>query len=292
MILSLVLALMALAAVAALARPLLRKPQEARPRSDYERGVLADQMAEIDRDEARGLIGAAEAEVARTELGRRALARLDPSPDATAPAARRKPTLALGAVIALPLVAGVIYIGLGRPDLPGLPFAVREIATAAKTPPSRETMMQVVGMIEARVREAPGDPEGWRLLLRLNGRLGRAEDATAKIYGEVLTAAADAPKRRAAVALAYGEAVMTSGDGTLTKEARDAFTTALEADPDHPAARYYKGRMQIDSGDPRGALRTWSALRRDAPADAPWAKRLDEDIARLKREHRLDAPAK
>ena len=290
MILSLVLALMALAAVAALARPLLRKPQEARPRSDYERGVLADQMAEIDRDEARGLIGAAEAEVARTELGRRALARLDPSPDATAPAARRKPTLALGAVIALPLVAGVIYIGLGRPDLPGLPFAVREIATAAKTPPSRETMMQVVGMIEARVREAPTDPEGWRLLMSLNGRLGRATDATATLYGEIL-AAAKHPMRRATIALAYGEAIVTTRDGALTKEARAAFASALAAAPTYPAARYYKGRMQIEDGDPRGALATWSALRRDAPTEAPWTKRLDEDIERLKQGHRLDTPA-
>ena len=293
MILSAVLTLMAVAAVAALAWPLVRKTHNARPRREFERGVLADQMAEIDRDQERGVIGAAEAEAARNELGRRALARLE-STDAetTAPAPPRKRPLILIPVIVLPLVAGLIYVTLGRPDLPGLPFAAREGAAPARAAPSRETMMQVVGVIETRVREAPGDPEGWRLLLRLNGRLGRADDAATKIYNEVLAAAAEAPKRRAAVALAYGEAVMTTSDGNITKEAREAFTTALAADPAHPAARYYQGRMQIDSGDPRGALRTWSALRRDAPADAPWAKRLDEDIARLKREHRLDAPAK
>ncbi len=290
MILSIVLALMALAAVAALARPLLRKSHDVRPRSDFERGVLADQMAEIDRDEARGLIAAAEAEAARAELGRRALTRLDAPTGTTAPAPGRKRTLALGAVIALPLVAGVIYVGLGRPDLPAQPFAAREIAKAVKTPPSRETMMQVVGMIEARVREAPTDPEGWRLLMRLNGRLGRASDATATLYGEILTAAKQ-PMRRATVALAYGEAIMTTHDGTLTKEARAAFATALAAAPAHPAARYYQGRMQIEDGNPRGALATWSALRRDAPAEAPWRQRLDDDIARLKREHRLDTPA-
>lgn len=290
MILSIVLALMALAAVAALARPLLRKPQEARPRSDYERGVLADQMAEIDRDEARGLIATAEAEAARIELGRRALARLDSSPAATVPASRRKRAHALGAVIALPLAAGAIYVGLGRPDLPGQPFAARDVATASKTPPSRETMMQVVGMIEARVREAPTDPEGWRLLLRLNGRLGRAADATATLYGEIL-AGATQPMRRATIALAYGEAIVTTHGGALTKEARAAFAGALAAAPTHPAARYYQGRVQIEDGDPRGALATWSALRRDAPAEAPWTKKLDEDIERLKREHRLDTPA-
>lgn len=290
MILSAVLVLMALAAVAALAQPVLRKPQQAQPRSDFERGVLADQMAEIDRDEARGLIGTAEAEAARIELGRRALVRLDAPAPGPAPASGRKRPFALGTVIVLPLIAGLIYVALGRPDLPGQPFAAREIATAPKTPPSRETMMQVVGIIESRVREAPIDPEGWRLLLRLNGRLGRATDATAKLYGEIL-AAATPPARRATIALAYGEAIITTNDGALTKEARDAFATALAADPTHPAARYYQGRVQIENGDPQGALATWSALHREAPAEAPWRQRLEDDIARLKRDHRLDAPA-
>jgi cytochrome c-type biogenesis protein CcmH len=291
MILSAILTLMAVAAVAALAWPLVRKTHNARPRREFERGVLADQMAEIDRDLERGVIGAAEAEAARNELGRRALARLEDTTATAAPAPPRKRPLALALMIALPLVAGLIYVTIGRPDLPGLPFAAREGAAPTRAAPSRETMMQVVGVIEGRVREAPSDPEGWRLLLRLNGHLGRTDDAAAKIYNEALAATA-APRHRAAIALAFGEAVMTTSDGNITKEAREAFTTALAADPAHPAARYYQGRMQIDSGDPRGALRTWSALRRDAPADAPWAKRLDEDIARLKREHRLDAPAK
>ena len=115
MILSAVLVLMALAAVAALAQPVLRKPQQAQPRSDFERGVLADQMAEIDRDEARGLIGTAEAEAARIELGRRALVRLDAPAPGPAPASGRKRPFALGTVIVLPLIAGLIYVALGRP---------------------------------------------------------------------------------------------------------------------------------------------------------------------------------
>src|SRR5579863_288207 len=81
MVLWLIFAVMTAAAVFAVVWPLGRKPGAARGGSD--RLVYQDQLAEIGRDRAAGLIGEAEAESARIEISRRLLA----AADAEAPAA-------------------------------------------------------------------------------------------------------------------------------------------------------------------------------------------------------------
>lgn len=285
MILPAILTLMAFIAVMALALPLMRPRAPGPSRAAYERAVLADQMAEIERDLERGVIDATQAEAARAEIGRRALARLEGTGTAAAPFAPPRRRWATAAAVLLPIAAGAIYVALGRPDLPGRPFAARPqpAAPATAEAPSAETLAAVADIIAARVREAPADVEGWRLLIRLSDRIGQ-KDAAQRLYRDVLGKSQD-PARRAAIAVAYGEAAMLANDGALTAAARDAFATALAADPADPQARYYRGLVQLQAGDPGGAYRTWTALRDDAPADVPWRARLDEDIARLKRDH-------
>ena len=67
-----VFALMTAAAVFAVLWPLGRGPRP--QREGNEATVYKDQLAEIGRDVAAGLIGPAEAEAARVEIGRRLLA--------------------------------------------------------------------------------------------------------------------------------------------------------------------------------------------------------------------------
>ncbi|MGA9429616.1 MAG: c-type cytochrome biogenesis protein CcmI, partial [Xanthobacteraceae bacterium] len=80
MVLWLIFAMMAAAAVFAVVWPLGRKPSLG---GGSDRLVYQDQLAEIDRDRAAGLIGQAESESARIEISRRLLA----AADAEAPAA-------------------------------------------------------------------------------------------------------------------------------------------------------------------------------------------------------------
>ena len=72
-------ALMTAAAIFAVLWPLSRA---GRPHSEgSEAAVYKDQIAEIDRDLATGLIGYSEAEAARVEISRRLLAAVDREPD-------------------------------------------------------------------------------------------------------------------------------------------------------------------------------------------------------------------
>ena len=77
-------ALLTLAACMAVLLPLVRGrgPEDSGRSHDLE--VYRDQLAEVDRDAARGLIGAAEAEQARAEIGRRILRLGNPPTSATA----------------------------------------------------------------------------------------------------------------------------------------------------------------------------------------------------------------
>src|ERR1700730_15073709 len=92
-----VLALMTAAAIFAVLWPLSRGGGPQREGNDAV--VYRDQLAEIDRDAATGLIGPAEADAARVEIGRRLLAAADSPRDL--PGASNIRLRRIAAVIAL-----------------------------------------------------------------------------------------------------------------------------------------------------------------------------------------------
>src|SRR5262245_37367316 len=100
------LALMTAAAVLAVLWPLSRRGRELRSGSDV--AVYRDQLEEIERDRAAGLIADNEAAGAKVEVSRRLLAAADaPAAPAsnTAAATRRRRAVAVAALVALPRVS-------------------------------------------------------------------------------------------------------------------------------------------------------------------------------------------
>src|SRR4051794_29555459 len=124
-------ALMTATTVAYLLTPLLRPGAPTAPRADYDLHVYRDQLAELDRDLARGTIDAAQAAAARAEIGRLMLAAAEASaaasPAAVSPATppRSSRVLALALTVLLPLGALAVYLPMGHFDLPSQPFAGR-----------------------------------------------------------------------------------------------------------------------------------------------------------------------
>jgi cytochrome c-type biogenesis protein CcmH len=281
-ILASILALMAGAAAVALGWPLLRRSAAAPSRADFDRAIYRDQLAEIERDTERGLIGAEEAAAARAEIERRALAALDSdAADTARPASRGLRALALALIVALPALSGAVYLFTGAPGLPGVPFAGRPAAPAAKMP-GPETLAAMGKMIEARLAESPDEAQGWALLVRLYRRLDRAGEAEA-LFRSLLAKATD-PKRRAAIAIAYGEAWLAAENGTITPAARAAFDAALAAEPGNPGARFYRGLALAQAGEHAAALAIWQELERASPPDAPWLESLRGNIEKLTKE--------
>jgi cytochrome c-type biogenesis protein CcmH len=255
------LALMTAAAVLAVLWPLSRRGRELRSGSDV--AVYRDQLEEIERDRAAGLIADNEAAGAKVEVSRRLIAAADAptaSPGNAAAVTRRRRAVAVAALVALPLGAVGIYLALGSPLLPDQPLAARVVEARAN-----QSMETLIAQVEAHLAQRPDDGRGWEVIAPVYLRLGRFDDAV-KARRNALRLNGDSAERQAAL----GEALVFGANGVVTAEAKSAFEKAVALDPAHVQARYFLGLAAEQDGNRARAAATWRALIETAPPDAPW----------------------
>lgn len=258
--------------------PLLRPKHAAGGRDAYDAVVYLDQLEELDRDRARGLVDDSQAEAARTEIERRLLTASRAESAAKPGVARPHIVLAALVLLGVPVATVPIYFELGSPYLPNLPFAER--APAAPTTNSVVAQAQArIKIAEQRANENPDDPEGWFDLGRFR-LVSRDTDGAV----EALARAMQASDNRADIASAYGEALARQADGRVTNEARNAFTIALASNTLDPRARYFLALSEYQEGRGEAALKAWSALGRSAPEGAPWLPAVQARIVETARE--------
>lgn len=278
----LALGLMTLIALALVVAPLLRRARATATRRDYDLRVYRAQLAELAREQERGLLGEREAAAARLEVERRMLA-ADAADRARGQngALRGRPwPIALALLLALPALAGGLYWRIGSPGEPAAPFAERaeERAQMAAAERSRQAALPAVetmiARLEQRLEATPDDLDAWR-------RLGNAY-ALIDRFGEAAHAYREAIRRNDEVAdlhAALGEVLVFAEGGVIGPEAGAAFKRALELDPADVRARFYSGYALLQGGEQQRALDAWAALIGDAPADAPWLPDLRERAA-------------
>ncbi len=277
-------------ALAILLVPLLLRRHTPASRESYNLAVYRDQLAEIDRDAARGLLSAEQAEAARAEIGRRILALQPGAPSPPMPPPQPSPAsggglgrglvVAAVSVLAVPFAAWLLYARLGAPALPDQPFAARTTAAKATAGIEHIDLGEAVGKIAAHLKEHPEDLRGWLLLGRTELSLGHYAEAV-----DAYRHAADLSGHRADIMGDWGEAQVIAADGTVTPAAREAFEAALGDKESAPRSRYYLALAKSQQGDAKGALQGWVDLAADAPADAEWLplvqQRISEAAAKL-----------
>ncbi|MEA2881687.1 MAG: cytochrome c-type biosis protein CcmH [Bradyrhizobium sp.] len=265
-----VFAMMTAAAVFAVLWPLGRAPRALR--EGNESTVYKDQLAEIERDVAAGLIGTSEAEAARVEIGRRLLAADDAEREVPASSNMRlRRTVAVAALAGVPLVALAVYVPLGSPYLPDFPHSQRAQAPAASQP-----LDNLVAQVEAHLEKNPADGRGWSVLAPVLAKLGRFEDAI-RAWRNAITYAGDSASRRADL----GEAIAMGAGGVVTSEARAEFERAVVLDAADAKASYYLGVAAEQDGRASDAASIWRAMLAKAPQDAPWRPVVVAALARV-----------
>jgi cytochrome c-type biogenesis protein CcmH len=243
--------------LAALLLPLRRAGALNPPRAAYDQAVYRDQLLELDRDIARGLLAPSEVAGTRLELQRRLLGvALDPSTPPPKPVG--KPLIALLAVLVTASAAG-IYLTVGAPGLPDMPFTGRE-ASGTNDP---EKLAALAETLEARLQAGAGTVEGWLLLGRTAAGLDQWPRA-ANAYRQAVLLGAAGPEPVAS----YGEALVMQAQGVVTQAAKQAFTAALTADRGFPIARYYLALADAQAGDAKAAIAAWMALAAELPDNA------------------------
>lgn len=272
----------------------------AEPSAAYDLRVYRDQLRDVERDLARGVLAQDEAERLRLEISRRVL-EADRAVQAGHAAARAPRgvtlTVALGAAVVL---GGSfwLYQRLGAPGYPDLPLALRidmaqelydnrptqdaaeETAAAARGPlpepdPQFTTLME---RLRAVVAQRPNDLEGLALLARNEANMGNYRAAW-EAQRRLVALKADAASAEDHAQLA--ELMVVAAGGVVTAEAEGALGRALALDPRNGLARYYVGLMMAQNGRGDRAFRIWDGLLRESTADAPWVPQIMANIPAL-----------
>jgi len=299
-ILAFLMAVVAFAALLPVVLPLVRGVRSAPGRAAFDQAVYRDQLRELDRDIARGLLTEAEAQGARLEIQRRLLgaadqaavqaaaqtaaaaartaAAVEPGPETANRMARPLPRGGKAVALAVLVLAGggavALYTVLGQPALPDMPFAARPSGAGQ----GGDEIRQAVAQLEARLKAEPGNADGWLLYARANTLLGRW-DTVADAYRRAIALGRGGPD----VLASYGEALVIAAQGTVSPPARDAFAAALKGDPTNAMARFYAALATGQGGEPRRAIEQLQALAADMPADSPVRREIGRQVENFAR---------
>ena len=263
--------------------PLLKPREQADSRSAYDLEVYRDQLTELERDQARGLISEAQAAAAKAEIGRRMLAVAEEKPQAHA-TPRSAKVLAVLLAIAVHMGALAVYGKIGRPDAPAQPLASRNLEQERGAPP--KNVLAAMDKLKAQLEQNPEDPQGWAILGQAYAKMGRYQEAT-----DALRKAVGLSKGDVDILGSYAEVLTSANGGTVPEEARIAFDAILEKDPKEARARFYAALARFQAGDLKDALERWRALMAESPADAPWVPVVLSQIQQTAKALNLDPAA-
>ena len=269
---------------AGLTIPLVRRYDAAAHEGDAVTAVLRDQLAEVDTQAASGQVGAAETEALRTEIKRRLLVESRARPIPVRLLSERgaaRGTVALAAIVGL--AATGLYAVLGRPDLTAPATLAAEVAQAEGRAPEAASVAGLIGQLESRMAQTPGDSEGWRLLGSAYFQTQRYADA-AEAYAKALKL----NPKSADYASALGEARVQAAGGVVTPAAQTVFAAARNLNPKDFRARYFLALARDQAGDHRGAIDDWLTLLREAPSGTTWAPQLRRFVLQAASDAKID----
>jgi cytochrome c-type biogenesis protein CcmH len=266
--------------------------------------VYLDQLTELEKEAAAGLIEPDQAQAARAEIRRRVLVADRARKPFLARLSPVERNLAVVAVAGLVILGSVgLYAVNGSPTSPSAPAAsersrgpsaVEELAAATvsqpldvqqqvPSPPRLGTVDEMMARLVERLKEKPDDAEGWRML-------GWSYFNTDR-FAQSAEAYAKALKLRpsdASLSSAHGEALVRAADDRVTEEAKAIFIKTLQLDPKDARAQFFIGLAKQQGGDGKSALEDWISILNEADGSEPWLSDLRQRVTELAQETGAD----
>lgn len=261
----------------AITRPLMRPSSPATDSAGPDIAVYKDQLKEIDSDEARGTLGAAEAESARAEIGRRILRVSQDHPKAAmlAHSAERNRfvvPVSIATAIALPIASLGLYLTYGAPGMPAQPLSERLAESSDANKPN-----DLIAKVEERLRDHPEDGTGWDVIAPVYYAMGRYADA-ATAYQNAIRLIGESPKRLQG----FANARIHIENGVVPDDARKALERIIVLAPGSSIEpRIWLALAKEQDGRVADAAADYRKLIAEAPADAPWRKVIEERLANI-----------
>ena len=264
---------LAVLAVGAVLTPLWRGGAS-KGAQDTDIDIYRDQLLEVDRDLARGVLDEAEAERTRTEVSRRLLA-ADTNTRAAATGAPQRVSraLALGLAAALLAGAGGLYWKLGAAGYGDVPRAER-IAIGEERRDNRPSQLdaeaanpevdaitlaepetaEILQALRAAAFERPNEVQAWAFLAQIEASIGnmqraaRAQERTIALLGDTAT---EPDYVRLIDFLVIGT------QGYVSPEAETITVHILQTNPESTPALYYAGLLYAQNDRPDRAFNFW-----------------------------------
>jgi len=249
--------------------------------------IYKDQLAEIDRDFARGTIGPDEAKRLRDEVSRRVLEADRARTEGADPTTEGGLPVAVVVILGAVLLAGSIYgyWRIGAPGYPDLPLQARlaglDAAIAARQTQAEELARLGVAIdvdADAQLRAVLAEETDLDLLRQAFAvRFSEGETHGAVLTMERLITVAGT-NVTAGDHANHALALVAEAQGYVSPEAEAALRAALSLDLGSEVARYLVGEMFLQGGRFDQTFRFWRPLVENGNPSAPWVISIRERI--------------
>jgi cytochrome c-type biogenesis protein CcmH len=224
------------------------------PAQSQDVAVYKQQLAEIEDERERGLLGEPEAQAAKIEIARRIIRGAEA---ATATSRSSRSVFIPYAIVAFISTLSLgVYLIRGSPDLPDQPLAAR------KAPSGEPSIEALVAKVEERLRLAPQDSAGWSVIAPVYMRLGRYADAANAF--ERAEELGGLPEERMGD---YAEALTLANNGHVPEKARELFERAAASNAGDDRAKFWLGVWDEQNGKLTEAANRYRGMLKDGLSD-------------------------
>lgn len=277
-------ALMSGLAIAAVLTPMWRARAD-NAATDTDIDIYRDQLDEVDRDLARGVLDTVEAERTRTEISRRLL-NADAAARAETKNAPRGLTRSMALVLggALLLGTGALYWTLGAPGYGDVPRAERlaigqerrenrpSQAEAEAANPEDDAIAfiapetaEILQALRGATFEQPDEIQGWAYLAQIEASVGNMQRA-ARAQERTIAMLGDTANNNDYIRLL--DFLVIGTGGYVSPEVERITVSILNDDPNNIAALYYAGLMYAQNDRPDRAFNFWRQVVETGDRDA------------------------
>jgi cytochrome c-type biogenesis protein CcmH len=229
--------------------------------------LFQERRDELEQELGDDAISADQYEAARLELERDLLLNTG-NEGKTEQRPSRRLALVLG--LAVPLLAGLLYVQLGATDFIDLPEATH---AAADEPVVDTDMATLTQQLADRLKREPKDAQGWILLGRSLTMQERYAEAGAA-YEEGLKNVGDHPD----LLTSYAE-ILAMQQGDMKGRPQQMVRRALELDPDAQGALWLAGIAAFQAEDYAAAIGHWKRLEAMLPPQGEAAGLVRDNLA-------------
>jgi cytochrome c-type biogenesis protein CcmH len=243
--------------------------------------ALRDRLQQLKKQHAEGTLGRKAFEAGKAQLEREildaVLAGSAPA-GAAAPRPSRAMTAGLLSFVVVLAVAGYAWTGSPGVRSAGAPAAATADANGGNPHTGSATeeaqFAAAVEQLAERLKGQPDDAEGWAMLARSYGMLGRFDDALPAYEKAVALQGQDAR-----LLADYADTMAVKNNRNIEGEPLKLVERALKIDPTNLKALSLAGAAAFNRQDYRGAVRYWEQVVTHAPPDSPYLPQVQSSIA-------------